>query len=163
MGSFRGKGYEGVKEIQKEGRETTETGSEMTEQADEINAVLESINLQDSEDIQAIRDTGDSYQESFDTAFSEQVEQAGDEIREQGRQLGDTMGAELENVRSGISSLEQAEGISEIGREAAEAGSRKLEGSAGEYEGIIADTERTVDDVQAQIEALKNNLDGLFG
>ena len=47
MGSFREKNREGVKEMQENSRETTELGSEMTEQADQINAVLESIELQD--------------------------------------------------------------------------------------------------------------------
>ena len=47
MGSFRGKGIEGVGELQREGKETTDIGSEMTEQADQINAVLDSIDLQD--------------------------------------------------------------------------------------------------------------------
>ncbi len=162
MGSFRGKGIEGVGELQREGKETTDIGSEMTEQADQINAVLDSIDLQDSEDIETIRDTGDSYRGSFDAAFSGDVEQSGDEIGEQGEHISDEMGAELENVRGGIASLEQAGGISEIGREAADAGSRQLEGSAGEYEGIIADAEGTVDDVQDQIKALRQNLDGLF-
>ncbi len=163
MGSFREKNREGVKEMQENSRETTELGSEMTEQADQINAVLESIELQDEEDVQAISGTGRSYQSSFDSAFSEQVETAGQEIEQQGEQIKEATGEELENVRSGISKLEQAGGISDIGRDAAEAGRSKLEGSAGEYEGIISDAEAVVDETKQQIESLKNNLSGIFG
>lgn len=163
MGSFREKNREGVKEVQENSRETTEIGSEMTEQADQINAVLESIELQDEEDVQAISETGRSYQSSFDSAFSEQVEKAGQEIEQQGEQIKEATGEELENVRSGISKLEQAGGISDIGRNAAEAGWSKLEGSAGEYEGIISDAEGVVDETKQQIESLKNNLSGIFG
>jgi len=54
MGSFREKSREGIKEMQENSRETTELGTEMTEQADQINAVLESIELQDEEDVQYI-------------------------------------------------------------------------------------------------------------
>ena len=57
MGSFREKNREGVKEMQENSRETTELGSEMTEQADQINAVLESIELQDEEDVQYLVDS----------------------------------------------------------------------------------------------------------
>lgn len=163
MGSFREKNREGVKEMQENSRETTELGSEMTEQADQINAVLESIELQDEEDVQAISETGRSYQSSFDSAFSEQVESAGQEIEQQGEQIRGTTEGELENVRSGISKLEQAGGISDIGRDAAEAGRSKLEGSAGEYEGIILDAEGVVDETKQQIESLKSNLSGIFG
>lgn len=163
MGSFREKNREGVKEMQENSRETTELGSEMTEQADEINAVLESIELQDEEDVQAISETGHSYQSSFDSAFSEQVETAGQEIAQEGEQIKEATQGELENVRSGISKLEQAGGISEIGKDAAEAGRSRLEGSAGEYEGIISDAERVVDETKQQIESLKNNLSGIFG
>ena len=163
MGSFREKNREGVREMQKNSRETTELGSEMTEQADQINAVLESIELQDEEDVQAISETGHSYQSSFDSAFSEQVESAGQEIEQQGEQIRETTEGELKNVGSGISKLEQAGGISDIGRDAAESGRSKLEGSAGEYEGIISDAEGVVDETKQQIESLKSNLSGIFG
>lgn len=163
MGSFREKNREGVKEMQENSRETTELGSEMTEQADQINAVLKSIELQDEEDVQAISETGRSYQSSFDSAFIEQVESTGQEIKQQGEQIKETTERELENVRSGISKLEQSGGISDIGRDAAETGRSKLEGSAGEYEGIISDAEGVVDETERQIELLKSNLSGIFG
>lgn len=163
MGSFRERNREGVKEMQENSRKTTELGSEMTEQADQINAVLESIELQDEEDVQAISETGRSYQSSFDSAFSEQVESAGQEIAQQGEQIREAAEGELGHVRSGISSLEQAGGISEIGREAAEAGRAKLESSAGEYEGIILEAGSVVEDTKQQIESLKSNLSSIFG
>lgn len=163
MGSFREKNREGIKEMQENSRETTELGSEMIKQADQINAVLESIELQDEEDVQAISEAGRSYQSSFDNSFSEQVESAEQEIEQQGEQIRETTEGELKNVRSGISKLEQAGGISDIGRDAAEAGHSKLEGSAGEYEDIISDAEGVVDETKQQIESLKSNLSGIFG
>ena len=163
MGNFREKGHEGIREMQENSRETTELGSEMTEQASEINAVLEGIDLQDEEDVEAISDTASSYQNSFDSAFSEQVETAGEQIEQQGEQIRGEMEGELDNVHSGIRKLEQAGGISEIGRDAAQAGSAKLEGSAQEYEGIISDAEGVVSETEQQIQSLKSNLSGIFG
>ena len=86
MGNFRSKLGEGVNKIKENSKEATDIGSEMTEQADQINAILESIDLQDSEDIQAMSDTGSAYQSSFDSAFSEQVETKGAEASEQSEQ-----------------------------------------------------------------------------
>lgn len=163
MGSFREKNREGVREMRENSRKTTDLGSEMTEQADRINALLESIELQDEEDVRAMDETGRSYQGSFDGAFRDQVESAGQEIGQQGEQIKGATEGELERVRSGISRLEQAGGISEIGRNAAETGRSKLEGSAREYENIIADAEGVVDETQQQIEALKGRLGGIFG
>lgn len=163
MGNFKEKNYEGVKEIRENSRETSEIGSEMIEEADQINEILKSIELQDEEDVQAISETGHSYQSSFDSTFSEQVESAGQEIEQQGDQIRETTEGELENVRSGIIKLERAGGISEIGRDAAGAGHSKLEASAGEYEVIISDAEGIVDETKQQIESLKNNLSGIFG
>lgn len=163
MGSFREKNREGVKEMQENSRETTELGSEMTEQADQINAVLEGIELQDEEDVQAISETGHSYQGSFDIAFNGQVESAEQEIEQQSEQIKEAAEVELENVRSGISKLEQAGRISDIGLDAAEAGRSKLEGSDEEYGGIISDAEGVIDETKQQIETLKNNLSGIFG
>lgn len=162
MGSFKGKNREGVQEMRENSRETTEVGSEMVEQADEINAALESIDLRDEEDVQAISETGRSYKSSFDGAFSEQVETAGQEIEQQGEQIIEATGEELENVRSGIDKLEQAGGTSDIGRDAAEAGRSKLEESAGEYEGIISDAEGVDDEMQRQIDSLKRYLSTIF-
>lgn len=162
MGYFREKNREGVKEMRENSGETTELGESMREQADRINAVLESIVLQDDEDIQAIRETGSSYQRSFDSTFSEQVESAGREIEQQGMQIKENVECERENVSSGISKLEQASNISEIGRNAAEKGQSMLEGSAREYEGIISDAGETVDETKKQIEDLRNNLSKIF-
>lgn len=163
MGNFKEKNREGIREMHENSKKTTELGTEMTEQADEINAVLESIELQDEEDVAAISETGRSYQSSFDSAFSEQVETAGEEIERQGEQVEDAVGEELESVRSGIGKLEHAEGISDIGRDAAKTGRSELEGSAREYEDIASDAEEVVSETAQQIEALKKNLGSIFG
>lgn len=163
MGNFKSKLGEGINEIRENSKEATDIGSEMTEQAEQINAILESIDLQDSEDIQAVSDTGNAYQSSFDGAFSEQVETKGTEISEQSEQVSGEAGGELSNVRSGISKLEQASSISEIGKEAGESGAARLEESAEDYESIITDAENVADTTQQEIENLKNNLSRIFG
>lgn len=163
MGNFKSKLGEGVNKIKENSKEATDIGSEMTEQADQINAILESIELQDSEDIQAVSDTGSTYQSSFDSSFSEQVETKGAEVSEQSEQISGETNSELGNVRSGISKLEQASSISEIGKEAADSGAAKLEGSAEEYESIISDAENVSDTTQQEIQDLKNNLSKIFG
>ena len=163
MGSFRNKGMDSVKEMQENSRETTDLGSEMKEQAEKISQVLESIKLLDSEDISAVSDTKGSYQKSFDSAYSEQVETAGQEIEAQSEKIVDEIGAEKENVRSGIHSMEQAGGVSEIGRDAADAGKSKLEQSENEYESIMDDAERVADDTAKRIEQLKNIVNRAFG
>ena len=161
MGNFREKNREGVKEIQGNSRETLDLGTEMREQADRIHATLESIDLQDSEDIAAIRDSAGAYQSSFDNAFSEQVESAGKEIEQQSEQIRSAAGDELGNVRSGIH--KQAGGMSEIGKEAADSGAAKLETGAQEYEQILSDAENISQETQQQIDSLKSSLGSIFG
>ncbi len=100
MGNFRSKLGEGVNKIKENSKEATDIGSEMTEQADQINAILESIELQDSEDIQAMSDTGSAYQSSFDSAFSEQVETKGAEVAEQSEQVSGEAGDDRYNKRN---------------------------------------------------------------
>ena len=163
MGRFKEKGHEGIRELQERTGEASDVGQEMIEQAGEINSILEGIDLQDEEDVQGIEQTGKQMQSSFDTAYTEKVEKAGEEIRDEGEQLKESMGEELENVRSGISQLEQAGGVSEIGREAADAGKGRLEQSAGEYEGIISDAEGVLDEAQQKIEQMKGDLGNIFG
>lgn len=163
MGNFKSKLGEGINKIKENSKEATDIGSEMTEQADQINAILESIDLQDSEDVQAMSDTGRAYQSSFDGAFSEQVETKGAEVAEQSEQVAGEAGDELSNVRSGISKLEQASQVSEIGREAGDSGAAKLEGSAEDYETVISDAEGVADTTQQEIQNLKSNLSGIFG
>lgn len=163
MGNFKSKLGEGVNKIKELGKEATDIGSEMTEQADQINAILESIDLQDSEDIQAVSDTGGAYQSSFDGAFTEQVETAGAEVSEQSERLSGEAGEELSNVRSGISKLERTSQVSEIGKEAADSGLSKLEGSAEEYENVLSQAEGISDATQQEIQNLKNKLGSIFG
>lgn len=163
MGNFKLKLGEGINKIKETSKEATDVGSEMTEQADQINAILESIDLQDGEDIQAMSDTGRAYQSSFDGAFSEQVETKDVEVSEQSEQMSGEAGGELSNVRSGISKLEQASSVSEIGKETADSGTAKLKDSAEEYETIISDAENVSDTTQQEIQNLKRKLSGIFG
>lgn len=163
MGSFKEKGHEGVREMREHAGEASDIGEKMTEQADEIRKVLDSINLQDEEDMEAVSDTSGQYQDSFDAAFSEQVETAGEEIRQEGERLGETIRDETENVKDGIGKLEQAGGISEIGREAADAGKARLEESRTEYESIADEAKETVDETQRTIDRMKGDLGSIFG
>ena len=162
MGSFREKNREGVREMRENSRETVDIGSDMAEKAEQTLALLKSIELQDEEDVQAVGETERGYGTSFDSAFSEQVESAGQEIEQQGEQIQGEMEGELENVRSGINKLEQAEGISEIGREAAAEGRSRLEGSAGEYEDIQSDAGSVASETKERIASLKNKIK-IFG
>lgn len=163
MGGFKNKHMDSVKEMQENSRETTDLGSEMQEEAEQINQTLDGIQLQDEEDIAAVSDTKGSYQKSFDTAFSDRVESAGEEIEQQSEQIQDMVGAEKENVREGIQSMERAGGISEIGREAADAGESRLEQSQREYENIATNAEQVSDDATKKIEQLKNSVNRIFG
>ena len=163
MGSFREKNREGIHEIREKSKETTDVGTKWVEDANRIKRILDSIHLEDEEDVQAIEETGHSYQNSFDSAFSERIEPAALEIEKQGDQIKETSESELRKVRSGISKLEQAGGISEIGHDAAETGRSKLEESANEYEGIVSDTKSVVDEARQKTENIRKNLGRIFG
>ena len=162
MGNYKQKLGEGVSEIKERSSETVESGEQMTNEAEQISSILDSITLQDSEDIESIERAAEGYQGSFDSAFESDVESAGDDISEQGEQINEEAGAELENVESGISSLEDAGGISEIGKENAESAASSLESSAGEYEGIIDNSTDIISDTQQSIQSLKSDLSGIF-
>ena len=163
MGSFKGKSMENVQEMRERSRETTDLGREMQEDAEKINHLLDSISLLDDEDMAELGKAKDSYQGSFDCAYSDQVETSGKEISERGDQIRSEVGAELENVRDGSKTMDQARGVSEIGREAAEAGKESLERSGKEYEDISADAERVTDETGKEVERLKSEVSRIFG
>lgn len=163
MGRFKETNREGVNEIRENSEKTTEIGSKMREQGDKIHALLDSLTLFDDEDIGEIKQVEKSYGGSFDKAFKEQVESAGVEIGKQGEKITDSVDSELGNVHTGISSLEKASSISEIGREGAEAGKERLEKSAEEYEDIKKDAEQIVDETKKKIDDLGNDLRSIFG
>lgn len=162
MGSFKQMHKEGLVNLEKTSGEAMDLGQEMTKDAEEINSILESINLQDDEDISAINETSSSYQGSFDNAFGEQVEPMNQEVARKGSEIQNSVNQELGNVRSGISSLERARGISEIGRDAAESGRRSLENSQREYEDMNSEAGEIMDETQQKVEELKRNLSGAF-
>lgn len=163
MGSFKEKNREGVNEMKENSKEATDLGTEMNSQAEQINSILEGIDLQDEEDTQAIEGAGHSYQESFNGAFSEQVEPAGQEVEQKGEQISSEVEGELDNVKSAMESLSEASGISDIGSDAAEGARSQLENSSSEYGDIISEAQEVAKDTQQQIESLKGDLSGIFG
>ncbi len=163
MGGFKNKQYEGLKEVQENSEQTKEVGTEMTEDAEEISSILEGINLQDEDDMESISETKSGYSGSFDTAFASQVEMATRDIEKTGEGIQSEVGAEMENVSEGISALQDAEGISEIGSENAEGGKAGLEQSKAEYQEIFDDTAETTSDIRGVVDDLGSRLEGLFG
>lgn len=162
MGNYKTKLREGTREFRETGKEAIDDGSEMKEEADQINALIDSIHLVDSEDIQGVSEIKPGMESSFENAFSERVESTGTEVAEQSEQISDEAGDELGNVRSGISKLEMAAHTSEIGREAADSGAARLEDSGEEYENISFEAEGASDAIQQEIQHLKNNLGRIF-
>ena len=163
MSGFKRKNIESIKEIRESGRETTDLGGEMLDQAENINRVLESIHLLDDEDIVAVSDTKVSYQGSFDGAFSKQVEMVGKRIEKQSERLQLEVGTEQGNVQSSIRSIETAGRISEIGREAADSGRNRLEKSELEYGEMVDEADRIADEMTKEIEQLKKTVNRAFG
>lgn len=162
MGRFREQSRRGIKEIKEKGQKAVEQGSEMTRKAEAINDLLCSIEVMDNEDRQELSETSHGYQGSFDTAFEEKIESEGEDVTVMGETIMDQNISELGRVRGGISKLEQARGISDIGRDVAERGKGWLERSSAEYEDIIDDAAETVSETQKAIKNLKNNLSGVF-
>lgn len=163
MGGFKNRQYEGLREVQENSEQTKELGSEMTEDAEEISSILEEINLQDDEDMENISDTKSGYQGSFDAAFDSEIESVTTDIEQTGEGIRSEIGTEMENVSEGISALENAEGISEIGQESAESGRSGLEQSNAEYQEISDDTKETTENLRGIVEDLGSRLEGLFG
>ncbi len=163
MGRFREQSRRGISEIKEQGRGAVEKGSDMTSKAEQINDILESIELVDNEDIQGVSEASHNYQGSFDTAFKTRIETQGEEVAETGENIKDENIAELGRVRGGISKLEMAKGVSDIGSDVAERARGRLEKSAAEYETIINDADVTVKETQRAIKDLKENLSGVFG
>jgi len=163
VGGFKEKNREGISQLRESGREAADCGSEMNRQAEEINALLESIELQDEDDIRAVSETGRGYQSSFNEAFSEQVEQSAQQIEAGSEQIREEAGYEMQAVEGGIHQLEQAGGISEIGREAAEGGKDALERSADEYGAILSEAKDTAEEVREQVDQLQGDLSRIFG
>lgn len=162
MGRFREQSKRGIREIREQGRGAVEKGSDMTSKAEQIDDILKSIELADNEDIQGVSEASHNYQGSFDTAFKERIEPQGEEVAKMGETIIDENITELGRVRGGISKLERAKGVSDIGRDVAEMARGRLEKSADEYEKIINDADVTVEETQRAIKDLKDNLSGVF-
>lgn len=163
MGNFKETQREGLRETSERSQMKIEEGSGQVGEATEVRAILEGITLQDSEDMEAIENTEDSYQTSFDNAFTENIETVAEEIEEQSEMLKTETNTELENVDASIGQLEQAGAVTEVGREVAETGQVQLEKSAQEYEGISTEAENVKNETEQQIESLKDRLGEVFG
>ncbi len=162
MAGFKEGLHGNVEGIRKRGQEATDTGERIAEEASEVKRRLDSISVQDDEDIRAVETAEQGYKPAFDGAFSDQVETIGQEVADGSEQIKSESETELGNVRDGISQMEAAAGASEIGRENAEQGRSALEGSATEYEGIIQDAETVEQETDQSIKSLRSKVDSVF-
>ena len=163
MGAFKETQGKKVENINEMGKEAVDTGTEMGQEADGIDSVLESLNLKDTDDAAAVEKTEEGYQKSFDNAFDTQVESENEKIQEEGQEVSNEVGAERENVSDSIQKVESAEGMSDIGKDVAQGLESNLESSEKEYEGIQNEEEKSVSDTKQKVDALKKKVGSAFG
>lgn len=162
MGKFKFEKREDIREIKQASEDTTEIGEEMMEKAEEVDDILKGIHLEDEEDMGAIQEAKEGYKGSYENAHNEQVVEKGDELGKEGEKTGSEINGEIENVRSGEKSMEQAGGISEIGSDAADRAGAALEKSGEEYEEMTGEIDEIDEETKKAIERQKEDLDEWF-
>lgn len=162
MRKFKIEKGEDIREIKQKSEDTTEIGRKKVEDAKKVDAILKGIHLEDEEDMGAIQEAQKGYEGSYENAHNEQVVEKADELVKEGEKTGSEINGEIENVRSGEKSMEQAGGISEIGRDAADRAGAALEKSGKEYEEMTGEIDEIDEETKKAIEKQLKNLDELF-
>ena len=161
MAGHKGIG-DGIESITKDGEKTRESGRKMLNEADQISSIMQEIEVVDEQDKAAVEGAKDQYQPAFDKAFESDVTTKANETERQGKEIVETATQEREGVNEGIHKLEQAAGVSEIGREGAEAARGRLETSSREYTESIEQAQAVIAEMQGEVNQLRNALGSKF-
>ncbi len=162
MRDFKREKINDLNEAKTEAINKKEYGDSLREQGNYISELLGEINVVDSEDVQGIENSKEQIQEDYEVDLHENVEAPSEEILENTNEMTVEVSEEVGNVDDGISKIEQAESVSDVGKDALEGGRNSLEKSSQEYTELEEEGNELVDDVKSTLDALAQDISNLF-
>lgn len=163
MGSFKENKRNAIEKGREKGDGGLQKGEQRYQELQAIKSLIDSISLEDDEDVEMAESLNDSYLEAGKQAHQEEVESVVNEANQDLETNKGEVSAEKGNVESAAEKVREMQSTTDLARNAAANVEGSLRKSAEEYSDMEKETEDTESQLESHSQEILNRIENLFG
>lgn len=162
MGSFKENKKSAIEKAKEKGDEGLQKGEQRVQELQTVKSLIDSINVEDDEDMEMVESLNDSYLEAGKAAHQEEVESVVQEANEELESNKSEISGERTNVEQAADKVREMQSTTDLASGAASGVESSLEASANEYSDMETETENIEDNLTSSSEDIRNRIESLF-
>lgn len=163
MGSFKENKRSAIEKGTEKGDGGIQKGEQRYQELQAVKSLIDSISLEDDEDVEMAESLNDSYLEAGKQAHQEEVESVVSEANQDLEANKGEVSAEKGNVESAAEKVREMQSTTDLVRNAAANVEGSLRKSVEEYSDMEKETEDTESQLESHSQEILNRIESLFG
>lgn len=154
MGGFKENKRNAIEKGKEKGDTALAKGEQRVQELQSIRSLIDSINLEDDEDVEMAESLNESYLEAGKAAHQEEVQEVVDSANQDLEGNKSEIFAEKNNVESAADKVREMQSTTDLARGSASSVESSLRKSVGEY----ADMEQQTEQIETELESNSQNI-----
>lgn len=163
MGGFK----ENKRNVIERGKEKGDTalakGEQRVQELQSVKSLIDSISLEDDEDVEMAESLNESYLEAGKAAHQEEVQEVVNNANQELEGNRSEITSEKGNVESAADKIREMQGTTDLARGAAQSVENSLRKSVGEYGDMEQQTEQIETELESNSQNILSRIESLFG
>ena len=162
MGSFKENKRNAIEKGREKGVEGISKGEERVAELQSVKSLIDSISLEDDEDMEMAESLNESYLEAGKAAHQEEVESAVEAANEELEGNKSEISGEKSNVESAAEKVREMQSTTDLARGSAQSVENSLRKSVEEYGDMETQTEEIESELTSNSQNILSRIESLF-
>lgn len=163
MGSFKENKKSAIEKAKEKGDEGLHKGEQRVQELQSVKSLIDSIRVEDNEDMEMVESLNESYLEAGKAAYQEEVDSVVQEANNELKENKNDISGERSNVEQAVGKVREMQSTTDLASSAASSVESSLEASAREYSDMESETEEIEDQLKSNSENILGRIESLFG
>lgn len=163
MGSFKENKRGAIDKGKERGDAGIAKGEQRYQELQAVKSMIDSINLEDDEDMEMAESLNESYLEAGKAAHQEEVQEAVDAANQELQDNKSDIASERQNVEHAADKVREMQSTTDLAHGAAQGVENSLEKSATEYSDMEQQTEQIESELESNSQNILSRIESLFG
>lgn len=162
MGGFKENKRNAIEKGKEKGDTALAKGEQRVQELQSVKSLIDSINLEDDEDVEMAESLNESYLEAGKAAHQEEVQEVVDSANQDLEGNKSEVSAEKSNVESAADKVREMQSTTDLARGSASSVESSLRKSVGEYGDMEQQTEQIETELESNSQNILSRIESLF-
>lgn len=163
MGSFKENRRSAIESGKEKGDSALARGEQRLGELESVKRLIDSISLEDDEDMELAESLNESYLEAGKSAHQEEVESVVESARGELKENKGEISAERSRVESAREKVQEMQSATDLAQSSARSVESALERSASEYSDMEQQTDQIEEQLESSSQEILGRIESLFG